>query len=56
LIFCKRAAPAIGEIKDGYVEHEHGIVAMGAPSKKLAHPLSGIVLTMFRVHGDLVFL
>ena len=54
-MFRERAAPAVGEVKDRHVEHQHGVVAKGAPLSKFADPGSEIILTIFPVHGDLAF-
>src|SRR3984893_7322487 len=55
-MFRKRAAPAVGEIKDRHVEYEHGVVPGCAWSKNLAQPAPEIVFTLFRFHCDFVSL
>ena len=49
-IFRKRAAPAIAEIKDRHVEHEHRVVSVRAWLKKLTHRLPEIVFALFGFH------
>jgi hypothetical protein len=51
-IFRKRAAPAVGEIKDRHVENEHGVVPMPTSSKKPAQPIFKIVFTLSGFHCD----
>jgi hypothetical protein len=56
-IFRKRAAPAVGEIKDRHVEYEHGVVLVPASSKKLAQRVTEIAFALFGFHCDIfVFL
>jgi hypothetical protein len=49
-IFRKRAAPAVGEIKDRHVKYEHGVVPGCACSKELAQPAPEIVFMLFGFH------
>src|SRR5205807_4906124 len=49
-VFRKRAAPAVGEIKDRYVKNEHGVVPACAWSKDVAQLTSEIVFTWFGFH------
>jgi hypothetical protein len=51
-IFCKRAAPAVREIKDRHVKHEHGVVPECASSKDLAQRAPEIVFKLFGFHSD----
>ena len=51
-IFRKRAAPAVGEIKDRHVKYEHRVVPWCARSKELAQPAPEIVFTLFGSHFD----
>jgi hypothetical protein len=53
-MFRKRAPPAIGEIIDRDVEHEHGVVPARRLSKELAPAASEIVFTLFGFHCDFV--
>jgi hypothetical protein len=55
-IFGKRAAPAVGEIKDAHVKYEHRVVPTRARSKELAQPAPEIVFTLFGFHCDFVSL
>jgi hypothetical protein len=55
-IFGKRAAPAVGEIKDGHVKYEHRVVPTRARSKEVAQPAAEIVFTSFGLHCDFVSL
>jgi hypothetical protein len=52
-IFRKRAAPAVGEIKDRHVENEHGVVPLATSSKKPAQPIPKIVFTLSVFHCDI---
>jgi hypothetical protein len=52
-IFRKRAAPAVGEIKDRHVEHEHGVVSVRAWLKNLAQRTPEIVFALFGFHYDI---
>jgi hypothetical protein len=38
LISRKSAAPSVGEIKEGHVEHEHWVVTAASPSSKHLTP------------------
>jgi len=49
-MFRKRAAPAVGEIKDRHVEYEHGVVSVRAWLKNLAPRPPEIVFTLFGFH------
>ncbi len=49
-MFRKRAAPAVGEIKDRHVEHEHGVVPAHGSSKNLAQGAPDIVFALFDFH------
>jgi hypothetical protein len=51
-VFPKRAAPSVGKIEVGHVEHEHGIVANPPSSKKAPQPAPEIVFTLFCFHDD----
>jgi hypothetical protein len=55
-IFRKRAAPAVGGIKDRYIEDEHGVVPASASLEDVAQPAPEIVFTLFDFHCDFVFL
>jgi hypothetical protein len=55
-MFRKRAAPAVGEVKDRQVKNEEGVVSGRALSKKVAHFASEILFTLFRFHGGFVSL
>jgi hypothetical protein len=52
-IFGKRAAPAVGEIKD---EYEHLVVPIRARAKEIAQSAPEIVFTLFGFHCDFVCL
>jgi hypothetical protein len=47
LLFRKRAAPAICEIKNGYVGYEHGGMRVSSWLKDLAQRAPEIVLAVF---------
>ena len=51
-MFRKRPSPAVGEIEDRHVEHEHGVMSVRASSKKGAHSAPEIVFTLFGFHFD----
>jgi hypothetical protein len=51
-VFRKRAAPSVGKIEVGHVEHEHGIVVDRPSSKKASQPAPEIVFTLFCFHDD----
>src|SRR5437773_1825344 len=48
-MFRKRAPPAVGEIKDRHVEHEHGVVPARRLSKELAPAASRYGLSVLSV-------
>jgi hypothetical protein len=55
-IFRKRAAPAVGEIKDRHVKYEQRVVPTRARSKEVAQPALEIVFTLFGFHCGFVSL
>jgi hypothetical protein len=55
-ILRKRAAPAVGEIKDRHVKYEHRVVPTRARSKEIAQSAPEIVFTLFGFHCDFVCL
>jgi hypothetical protein len=55
-MFGKGAAPSVGEIKDGHVKDEHGVVPTRARAKEIAQSAPEIVFTLFGFHCDFVCL
>jgi hypothetical protein len=51
-MFRKRAAPAVGKIKDRHVEHEHGVVLARAGAK---NSLQSLAETLFFGFHDLLY-
>ena len=51
-LFRKRAAPAVGEIKDRHVDDEERVVSGRPSSKEVADSASDIVFTLSGFHDD----
>ena len=49
-IFGKRAAPAVAEIKDRHIEHEHGVAPTRAWLKNLAQRTPEIIFALSGFH------